>query len=138
MIKAEVMLGALNALMAYKELVQSALDRQQGEGFTFQHVFDMIKTEQALFFWNEDSCAVIEIRKYPGETTLHVFLGAGTTDGLLKLYEFVANWGHTYIGATKMTTLCRKGFKRKLAPHGWKESQVWLVKSIAQHKETMQ
>ena len=130
MISSTVMLGALNALVAHQGLIQSALDKQQGEGFTFEDVFNMIKTEQALFFWNHDSCAVVEIRKYPGEMTLHDFLGAGTTDGLLALYDRVAEWGSQYVGAKKMTTLCRKGFKRTLAKHGWKEPQVWLVKEI--------
>lgn len=138
MMKAEVMLGALNALMHYKELVESALARQQGEGFTFQHIFDMIKDERAVFFWNASSCAVIEVRKFPGETTLHVFIGAGTTQGLLELYELVANWGAHFVGASKMTTLCRKGFKRTLAKHGWMEKQVWLTKDIEVGKETVQ
>jgi hypothetical protein len=138
MINAEVMIGVLNALMIHKPLIQSALDRQQGEGFTFQNVFDLVKNEQMLFFWNSSSCAVIEVRNYPGEIILHVFLGAGTTDGLLELYDYVASWGSTYVGASKMTTLCRKGFKRKLAKHGWKDPQVWLVKRIETRKETVQ
>ena len=138
MIYAETMIGILNAVMLHKDQIQSALNRQEGEGFTFQNVFDLIKTEQALFFWNQTSCAVIEVRKFPGEITLHVFLGAGTTEGLLELYEQVAEWGKEYVGASKMTTLCRKGFKRKLAKHGWKESQVWLTKDIVFKKEMMQ
>lgn len=138
MINAEVMLGALTALVMHKQLIQAALDRQTGEGFTFQNVFDLVKNEQALFFWNESSCAVIEIRKFPGETTLHVFLGAGTTEGLLDLYKYVAHWGANYVGASKMTTLCRKGFTRKLAKHGWEQNQVWLTKNIETAKETMQ
>lgn len=131
---AETLLGVLQALVARKEQIQSALDRQCGEGFTFQDVFDMIRSERALFFWNETSCAIIEVRKFPNEITLHVFLGAGTTEGLLELYELVADWGSKYIGASRMTTLCRKGFKRKLAKHGWKESQVWLDKDITSER----
>jgi hypothetical protein len=131
MIEAGAMLQVLHAVMVHRDLVQSALDRQVGEGFTFQDVFDRIKEEKALFFWNKTSCAVIEIRHYPGETTLHIFLGAGTTDGLLELYDVVSEWGGRVLKATKMTTLCRKGFKRTLAKHGWAEPQVWLVKKIA-------
>jgi len=131
MIAAEDMMGILCAVMDRKQQIQSALDRQCGEGFTFQHVFDLIKNERALFFWNEDSCAVVEIRYFPAETNVHVFLGAGTTEGLLKLYDFVAEWGHNTVGAKAMTSLCRKGFKRTLAKHGWKEPQVWLRKELA-------
>jgi hypothetical protein len=131
MIPAENMMSVLSALMHYRPKIQSALDRQCGEGFTFDHVFEMVTQHRALFFWNEDSCSVVEIRHYPGETVLHVFLGAGTTEGLLQLYDFVANWGKGAVGATKMTTLCRKGFRRKLEKHGWKEPQAWLVKEIA-------
>lgn len=139
MIEAGVMMAVLNSVMAHQDLIQSALDHQSGEGFTFQDVFDMVKNEQALFFWNTTSCAVIEIRKFPGETTLHIFLGAGTTDGLLELYEHVSQWGSKVVGATRMTTLCRKGFKRKLEKHGWKEPQVWLVKDISSaNKEALQ
>jgi len=138
MMEAKIMLGVLTALVQHEGLIQSALDRQQGEGFTFQHVFDLVKSEQMLFFWNNTSCAVIEVRKYPKEVTMHVFLGAGTTEGLLELYNHVAAWGATCVGATKMTTLCRKGFKRSLAKHGWNESQVWLTKDITAHKELMQ
>jgi hypothetical protein len=130
MIEAENMLHILNALMSRKAHIQSALDRQCGEGFTFQHVFDLVKAEKALFFWNETASAVIEVRRYPGETNLHVFLGAGDLDGLLELYDIVANWGKK-IGATKMTTLGRKGFKRALSKYGWTEPQAWLVKEIA-------
>ena len=124
-------LGVLNMLMRRRAQVQSALDRQCGEGFTFDHVFEMVAQQRALFFWNEDSCSVIEIRHYPGETVLHVFLGAGTTEGLLSLYDYVADWGKKVIGAKAMTSLCRKGFKRTLAKHGWIEPQVWLRKEIA-------
>jgi hypothetical protein len=123
-------LAVLNKLMERRGHIQSALDRQEGEGFTFDHVFDMVTQQRALFFWNDSSSAVIEIRNYPGETVLHVFLGAGTTEGLLALYDFVANWGKDAVGATKMTTLCRKGFRRKLEKFGWYEPQAWLVKDI--------
>ncbi len=131
MIPAEHHIAVLNALTSRREQIQSALDRQCGEGFTFDHVFEMIAQGRALFFWNENSCAVIEIRTYPGETVLHVFLGAGTTEGLLELYEYVANWGKNAVGAKAMTSLCRKGFKRTLAKHGWREPQVWLRKDLA-------
>ena len=131
----EVKLGILNALYSKKDLIQSALDHQDDEGFTFEHVFEMVNANQMQFFWNKDSCAIVEIRKYPGQTTIHVFLGAGTTEGLLELYERVADWGVKYVGASKMTTLCRKGFKRTLAAHGWEEPQVWLTKDI-ELKET--
>jgi hypothetical protein len=137
MIDAATMMSVLSSLMAHREKIQSALDQQRGEGFTFQNVFDTIKNEKAFFFWNEDSCAVIEIRRFPGEINLHVFLGAGTTNGLLKLYDHVSEWG-ARLGASKMTTLCRKGFKRSLAKHGWEEPQVWLVKEIENRKEMMQ
>lgn len=136
MIDYKTMVTVLNSVMAHQAKIQSALDQQRGEGFTFQHVFDMVKNERAFFFWNEDSCAVIELRRYPTELSIHVFLGAGSTEGLLKLYEHVSEWG-ARMGATKMTTLCRKGFKRKLAKHGWKEPQVWLTKEI-ERKETVQ
>lgn len=137
MIDPRTMLTVLNSLVAHQDKIQSALDQQRGEGFTFTDVFNLVKNEQALFFWNDTSCAVIEIRRYPGEINLHVFLGAGTTDGLLELYEHVATWGVKAVGATKMTTLCRKGFKRRLAKHGWKEPQVWLVKEL-EAKESVQ
>ena len=137
MIDAKTMMAVLNSLMAHRDQIQSALDQQRGEGFTFQDVFDIIKNEKAFFFWNEDSCAVIEVRRFPSEVNLHVFLGAGTTNGLLKLYEHVAEWG-ARLGASKMTTLCRKGFRRKLANHGWKEPQAWLVKEIETRKESVQ
>jgi len=137
MIDAHTMLTVLSSLMAHRDKIQAALDQQRGEGFTFQDVFDTVKSERAFFFWNEDSCAVIEIRRFPGEINIHVFLGAGTTVGLLKLYEHVSEWG-ARLGATKMTTLCRKGFKRRLAKHGWKEPQAWLVKEIEHRKESVQ
>jgi hypothetical protein len=128
--KADHMFAALNVLMHRRDQIQTALDRQSGEGFTFDHVFDMISQGRAFFFWNESSCAIVEGRTYPGENTMHIFLAAGTTDGLLRLYDVVAEWGKKEFGITKMTTLCRKGFKRTLAKHGWKQPQVWLVKEI--------
>jgi hypothetical protein len=127
---ADLRFAVLNMLMHRREQLQLALDRQQGEGFTFDDVFEMVSTGRAFFFWNEDSSAVIEVRRYPGEVNLHVFIAAGSTDGLLKLYDGVSEWGKDKMGATKMTTLCRKGFKRKLKSHGWKEPQVWLTKEI--------
>ena len=122
--------AVLNMLMGRRDQIQSALDRQTGEGFTFDHVFDLIATGRAYFFWNTDSCAVMEHRTYPGENTLHIFLAAGTTEGLLSLYEGVAKWGKDVLNTTKMTTLCRKGFKRTLSKHGWKEPAAWLTKEI--------
>jgi hypothetical protein len=131
MIPAENHIHVLNALMSRRAQIESALARQCGEGFTFDHVFEMVAQCKALFFWNETSCSVIEIRQYPQQISLHVWLGAGTTEGLLALYESVANWGKRSVGATQMSTLCRKGFRRKLEKHGWKEPQVWLTKEIA-------
>lgn len=127
---AEIKLGIMNSLWGKKELIESALEHQNGEGFTFEHVFEMVLANQMQFFWSKDSCAVVEIRKYPGEITIHIFLGAGTTEGLLELYERVAEWGVNYVGASKMTTLCRKGFRKTLAEHGWEEPQIWLTKKI--------
>lgn len=128
-VKAEQMHAVLSMLIARRDQIQAALDRQTGEGFTFDHIFDRVAKQQALFFWNEDSCAVLEVRDFPGERVLHVFLGSGSTEGLVKLYEGVAAWGRE-ISASSMTTLCRMGFLRKLKKHGWKQKQVYLTKEL--------
>lgn len=127
---ADQMFKVLSVLMSRKEQIQKALDRQHGEGFTFDHVFEMVMQKRAAFFWNEHSSAVIEIRPFPNEVTVHVFLAAGTLPGLLDLYEHVAIWGKTIVKASRMTTLGRIGFKRALKKYGWTEPQAWLVKEI--------
>jgi hypothetical protein len=127
---ADVRFAVLNQLMSRRQQVESALNHQDGEGFTFAHVFDRVARGEALFFWNDSSCAVMEVRSFPGGNMLHIFLAAGTTDGLLELYTGVAEWGKRELNCTRMTTLCRKGFRRRLAKHGWRENQVWLVKEI--------
>lgn len=128
-VKAEQMHAVLSMLIVRKNQVEAALKRQAGEGWTFDHIFDKVAKQQCLFFWNEDSCAVLEVRDFPGERVLHVFLGSGSTEGLLRLYEGVAEWGQE-INASSMTTLCRIGFLRKLKNHGWKQKQVYLTKEL--------
>jgi hypothetical protein len=116
-------------MLVRRPQIEKAL-KHDTEGWTFELVFVAVASGRAFFFWNDTSCAVLEPRKYPAGNALHVFLAAGTLKGLLELYENVAQWGRQAMDLRRMTTLGRRGFRRALKRHGWKEPHVWLVKDI--------
>jgi hypothetical protein len=127
--KAEAKFAILSKLMEFKPKVQSALDRQEGEGFTFDMVFDLVVNGKVSFFWNETTCVFLEFRVYPEGAHAHVFLAAGDINGLHELFSWLGPWAKSQ-GAIRATTLCRKGFKRALRKSGWVETQVWLTKEL--------
>jgi len=127
--KADAQFAILCKLMEFKPKIQAALDRQEGEGFTFDDIFDMVIKGRVHFFWVETTCVIMEMRTYPEGTHAHVFLAAGDMNGLNELFSFLGPWAKS-LGAVKATTLCRMGFKRALKKYGWEEKQVWLTKEL--------
>jgi len=121
--------ATISKFMEFKPKIQAALNRQQGEGFTFDMVFDLLINGRVLFFWNDTSCVVGEFRNYPEGIHAHIFLAAGNLEGLEELFTSLGPWAKSQ-GAIKATTLCRKGFKRALRKSGWVETQVWLTKEL--------
>jgi hypothetical protein len=126
---ADAKFAIISKLMEFRPKIQAALNRQQGEGFTFDNVFDLVVQGRVSFFWNETTCCILEFRNYPEGTHAHVFLAAGDLEGLDELFSWVGPYAKSQ-GAIKATTLCRKGFKRALKKSGWVETQVWLTKEL--------
>lgn len=99
------------------------------EGHTFDDAFNLVATGKGMFYWNDDSCAVLEWRNYPIGLVIHCLWAGGTQQGLFDLYEVVAGCAKT-VGAKAMTTLGREGFKKRLPKEGWKVAGVWFYKEI--------
>ena len=117
-------LAILNVLVTRQKQIESAL-KHSDEGWTFQHVFEGVATGKLSFWFNESSCAILELRMMPARPVLHVFLGAGTQEGLFSLFEDVKTWASPN-GVTQMTTQCRKGFANRLKKAGWQQKRLWM------------
>jgi len=104
--------------------------KHQNDGWEWSHIYEGVAAGRLSFWWNDSSSAVLELRQYPGCTALHIFIAGGTTEGLLDLYQYVAEYGRKY-GVRKMTTLCRQGFSKKLPQHGWTtKKMIWYEKEL--------
>jgi hypothetical protein len=125
-------LAVLDKMIKMRDILEPAF-KHSHEGHTFKDAFDIVATGRAMFFWNEDSCAVLEWRTYPAGLVVHVLWAGGTQAGLYALYDTVQGLAKAR-GAVAMTTLGRKGFERRLPKEGWKVAGVWFVKKF--EKET--
>jgi hypothetical protein len=126
-------IAVLDKMVKMRDILEPAFKRSH-EGHTFKDAFDCVATGRCMFFWNEDSCAVLEWREYPRGKVIHVLWAGGTQKGLFELYDTVEVFAQK-MGAGAMTTLGRKGFEKRLPKEGWKIAGVWFLKEFK--KETV-
>ena len=109
-------------MIKMRDILEPAF-KHSHEGHTFKDAFDVVATGRAMFFWNDDSCAVLEWREYPSGRVIHVLWAGGTQAGLFELYDTVEAMAKQQ-GAAAMTTLGRKGFVKRLPKQGWEIAGV--------------
>ena len=121
-------LAVLDKMIKMRDILEPAF-KHSHEGHTFKDAFDVVATGRAMFFWNDDSCAVLEWREYPSGRVIHVLWAGGTQAGLFELYDTVEAMAKQQ-GAKGMTTLGRRGFVKRLPKEGWEIAGVWFVKKF--------
>lgn len=121
-------IAILDMLVKRKEQIEAALEHGR-EGHSFSDVFELVASNRGMFFWNENSSAVLEWRQYPSGPTIHVLWAGGDYEALLDLYKVVAEFAKKS-GAKRMTTLGRDGFRKRLPSEGWEIEGTWFSKEI--------
>jgi hypothetical protein len=69
-----------------------------------------------------ESLVVTEVLSYPQATALNVFLAVGNLDEVMSLQPEMEAFGREH-GCRVMRMEGRKGWRRVLPSHGWKEDQ---------------
>lgn len=113
--------------------LKEAIAFNQGE-WDFEDMIGMLESGQMLF-WKIPDCetlAVTEFVQYPKKTRLRVVLLVGEFSPKVAAFfdELVIKMGLDGIEA-----IGRKGWVRKLAPFGYKEASVVLVKDFGEDDE---
>jgi hypothetical protein len=81
-------------------------------------IIDLLKSEQAKLFENEDGVIVAEMHRFPQLTAVHLWLLFGELKHVLALEHEVLPWGIEN-GATIATACGRRGWGKVAAPTGW-------------------
>jgi len=101
-----------------KPWIEDALEYSNGT-----HNFDDVVlgiAESRMQLWAAPrGCIVTEIVVYPQKKVLHLFLAGGKLDQLKDMNTDITNWAIAH-GCTGGTLTGRLGWKKALAPLGWK------------------
>jgi len=101
-----------------KPWIEDALVHSNGT-----HNFDDVVlgiAESRMQLWAAPrGCIVTEIVVYPQKKVLHLFLAGGKLDQLKDMNTDITNWAIAH-GCTGGTLTGRLGWKKALAPLGWK------------------
>lgn len=103
--------------------LQSALDK--GEGMTLDDVKEELAEGRAMLWQGEKSAVVVELK---GQV-LHFWLAGGDLDEILSIRVGVEAFGRAH-GYQLITLMGRKGWARRLRPHGYTPRDGYLVKEL--------
>jgi hypothetical protein len=117
-----------NRYWRWKEEIAAILKKDKSYA-SVEDVYKWCCEGTRLFFDNEEAFAIMDLVENPGYCHLHIQMAGGTMDGLLRLYDTVAEFGRQ-VGAKEMTLIGRKGFARKLKKHGWSTPKVYMRKEL--------
>lgn len=79
---------------------------------------------------SDDACLLTELKVYPtGAFEVHAMVAAGSLEGIDALREQAEEWGRE-MGAFCASCSSRKGWRRKLARHGYEVHQVYMRKAL--------
>jgi hypothetical protein len=124
-------IAVLDMMVKLRPMLEPAF-KHSIEGHTFNDAFNLVATGRGMFFWNDNSCAVLEWREYPAGKTIHVLWAGGKYSDLLELYKVVESLA-IKVGCTIMTTLGRKGFERRLPKEGWEIAGIHFYKKLKEN-----
>lgn len=118
----------LDELERCREWIEAALEYSGGT-HNFDDVAEGLKSGVLQLWPTPKGCIVTEIVLYPRKRVLNVFLGGGELDQILDMHTDVVNWAKAQ-GCTALTMSGRAGWKKPLAPHGWKPQHATYVKEF--------
>ena len=118
----------LDELERCREWIEAALEYSGGT-HNFDDIVEGLKSGVLQLWPTPRGCIVTEIVLYPRKRVLNVFLGGGELDQILDMHTDVVNWAKAQ-GCTSLTMSGRAGWKKPLAPHGWKPQHATYVKEF--------
>jgi hypothetical protein len=118
----------LDELERCREWIEAALEYSGGT-HNFDDVVEGLKSGVLQLWPTPRGCIVTEIVLYPRKRVLNVFLGGGELDQILDMHTDVVDWAKAQ-GCTALTMSGRAGWKKSVAPHGWKPQHSTYVKEF--------
>lgn len=112
----------------YAPMLQAALDAG-GNTHALADVRELIEDDCAQLWVGPNSAAVTEVLEYPRFRALHVWLAAGDLGEVVAGDSLIAQFAKD-IEAQRITVDGRLGWKRVLAPHGYRAARVTLMRVI--------
>lgn len=112
----------------YRHILEPAL-QYSGETHSWDDVVAGVASGYMQLWVNGQSAAITEIVAYPQKKVLNVFLAGGNTPELIAMLEDAKLWGASE-GCSEIVMYGRKGWERKLSPHGWKVQHVVMSSQI--------
>ena len=119
----------INSLQRWRGHIEKAIKRANTIT-TFTDIVQSILGGHRYLFDNGVSFAIVQLDTGSRGTSVHIHIAGGTYEGMCEIEKIIETFARA-VGATKMTTLGRDGFKRRMRPHGWVPTkQTWFVKEL--------
>ncbi len=115
-------------ILRYKPQIEAALSFA-GHSHSFDQIVSSVLTGKLHFYPLENSFVIMEHRQFGNWSSYHCFLAGGVFEEINALTDIAADNARK-LGATKMTLLGRRGFERRLKPHGWNATHVLLERPL--------
>lgn len=113
---------------ASRHFLQAALDRDEGR-YAMADILDGIMEGNLQLWSSPEFAAVTEVLDYPRRRVVRVHLAGGNMDALIATDGDLTRLAQV-VGATGIEITGRRGWVRKLAEHGYRESAVRLFKEV--------
>jgi len=108
--------------------IEDALDHGNNS-HSFEDIIQGVAQGRYQFWQNDTCCVVTEVIDYPKRRVLHLFLAAGSMDGIRELEPEAVEWAKS-IGCTALTLAGRIGWTKRLKSDGWDYSLAMMEKGI--------
>lgn len=108
--------------------LQSALTKSGGR-HDIENVIRNLENGHAQVWETEHSTVVTQVVDYDTYRSLNVWLAGGEMDDIIELLEEGEEWARM-CGCSVLEVTGRRGWKRVLAPFGFREEAVVLTKDI--------
>ncbi len=109
-------------LIRYKDDILRAISYADNS-YSFDDIVAGVLTGRLHFYPLGNAFLITEIQKYPNWSAYHIFLAGGSWADIIGFQTKMLENAKA-LGCAKLTLTGRKGFERKLAPHGWTATHV--------------
>ncbi len=109
-------------LLRYKPQIEAALSYADNS-YSFDQIVAGVLTGRLHFYPLGSAFLITEIQKYPNWSAYHIFLAGGDFKEIIAFQPDMLENAKA-LGCAKLTMTGRRGFERRLTPHGWDATHV--------------